>query len=123
MRRKSREVGPDEIVMSSPALSQEAKDAEMAALAIDLAEKQLREGTASAQVITHFLKIGARREKLEVEILEKQKELIEAKIKAYQSAEDMKELYARALDAMRIYSGNGGGSDAELFGTDEAENI
>jgi hypothetical protein len=122
--RKSGKANADaDQIKSKPAFSQEAKDAEMASLATELAEKQLREGTASAQVITHFLKIGARREKLEMEILEKQKELIEAKIHAYKSAEDMKELYARALNAMRLYSGNEDTDSTIIFGTDEHSDI
>lgn len=113
----------DDIIESKPALTQESKDAEMAALAASLAEKQLREGTASAQVITHYLKIGAQREKLELEILEKQKELIDAKIQAYKSSEDMKVLYSKALDAMRLYSGNSDVEDKDIFGIDEAADV
>ena len=52
---------------------------QLVSLAVDLAEKQLREGTASSQVITHYLKLGSTKERIEKEILEKQKELIEAK--------------------------------------------
>ena len=123
MRRSKKEPTEEELIVSKPATTQEARDTEMVALATELAEKQLREGTASSQVITHFLKIGARREKLEMEVLEKQKELIDAKIKAYKSAEDMKELYARALNAMRLYSGGGSANDPDIFGIDEADNI
>lgn len=123
MRKKIPRAASDETEISKPALSQEAKDAEMAALATELAEKQLRDGTASAQVITHFLKVGAKREKLEMEILEKQKELIDAKIQAYKSAEDMKVLYSKALDAMRLYSGGGGVGNVEIFGADEADEL
>lgn len=94
-----------------PALSPEARENQLISLAVDLAEKQLREGTASSQVITHYLKLGSTKEKIEKEILEKQKELIEAKTRSYQSAEEIKELYANALDAMRQYSGNGGSND------------
>lgn len=90
-----------------PALSPEARENQLVALAVDLAEKQLLEGTASSQVITHYLKLGSTKEKIEKEILEKQKELIEAKTKAYQSADEIKELYANALAAMRNYSGQG----------------
>ena len=90
-----------------PALTPEARENQMISYAIDLAEKQLIEGTASSQVITHFLKLGSSKERIEKEILEKQKSLIEAKTKAYQSADDMKELYAEAIKAMRTYSGHG----------------
>ena len=69
-----------------PALTPEARENQMIALAVDLAEKQLLEGTASSQVITHYLKLGTTKEKLEREILEKQKALIEAKTENLQSA-------------------------------------
>lgn len=90
-----------------PALTPEARENQMISYAIDLAEKQLIEGTASSQIITHFLKLGSSKERIEKEILERQKSLIEAKTKAYQSADDMKELYAEAIKAMRTYSEQG----------------
>jgi hypothetical protein len=90
-----------------PALSPEARENQLVSLAVDLAEKQLRDGTASSQVITHYLKLGSTKEKIEKEILEKQKELIEAKTQSLQSAKRIEELYAKALDAMRNYSGQG----------------
>ena len=83
----------------------------MIALANDLAEQQLRDGTASSQVITHFLKLGSSKERLEKEILEQQKELMAAKTEAIQSAKRIEELYAKAMTAMRDYSGIGSGDD------------
>ena len=59
-----------------PALTPEARENQLISLAVDLAEKQLQEGTASSQVITHYLKLGSTKERIEREILEKQKELI-----------------------------------------------
>lgn len=88
-----------------PAMSPEARESQMIALAVDLAEKQLLEGTASSQVITHYLKLGTTKERIEREILEKQKELIEAKTENLQSAKKIEELYTEALNAMRHYSG------------------
>lgn len=97
-----------------PALTPEARENQMIALAVDLAEKQLLEGTASSQVITHYLKLGTMKEKIEREILEKQKELIEAKTENLQSAKRIEELYKEALDAMKNYSGqNNKGEDDE----------
>ena len=90
-----------------PALTPEARENQMISLAVDLAERQLRDGTASSQVITHYLKLGSTKDRIEKEILEKQKELIEAKTKSYQSAEEMKEMYLNALEAMKRYSGHG----------------
>jgi chorismate synthase len=90
-----------------PALSPEARENQLVSLAVDLAEKQLVQGTASAQVISHYLKIGSTKERIEKEILEKQKTLIEAKTQALQSAQRIEELYANALTAMKSYGGNG----------------
>ena len=94
-----------------PALTPEARENQLISLAVDLAEKQLQEGTASSQVITHYLKLGSTKESIEKEILEKQKELIIAKTEAMQSAKRVEELYSNALDAMRRYSGNGNEDD------------
>lgn len=105
---KKREVsGLDESMRQPPAMTSEARENQMIALAINLAEKQLLEGTASSQVITHYLKLGSSKEKIEKEILEKQRELIDAKTENLKSAKRVEELYANALDAMRRYSGHG----------------
>lgn len=96
-----------------PAKTPEGRENQMIALAVDLAERQLIEGTASSQVITHYLKLGSTKERIEKEILEKQKELIEAKTQALQSAKRVEELYENALNAMRNYSGQGGSDDGD----------
>ena len=96
-----------------PALTPEARENQLIFLATELAEQQLREGTASSQVITHYLKLGSTKERIEKEILEKQKELISAKTEALQSTKRMEQLYAEAIAAMRRYSGNGGDEDDE----------
>lgn len=88
------------------ALTPEARENQLIYLATDLAEQQLRDGTASSQVITHYLKLGTTKERIEREILEKQKELISAKTEALQSAKRIEELYTEAITAMRRYSGN-----------------
>ncbi len=95
----------DTFAKQRPALDPEARENQLIALAINLAEKQLMEGTASSQVITHYLKLGSTKERIEKEILEKQKDLITAKTEAIQSAKRVEELYANALEAMRTYSG------------------
>lgn len=95
----------------SPATTPEARENQLIALAVDLAEKQLLEGTASAQVITHYLKLGSSKERIEKEILEKQKELISAKTEALQSAKRIEELYDNAIQAMRSYRSSIGGED------------
>ena len=91
-----------------PALSPEARENQLIYLATELAEQQLKEGTASSQVITHYLKLGSTKERIEKEILEKQKELITAKTEALQSAKRIEELYQNAIAAMRRYGGHGG---------------
>lgn len=88
-----------------PPVSLEAQENLMISLAVQCAEKQLRDGTASSQVITHYLKLGSTKERIEKEILEKQKELIEAKTKNINSNSEAKELYANALAAFKLYSG------------------
>ena len=90
-----------------PALTPEARENQMISLAVDLAEKQLMEGTASSQVITHYLKLATTKERIEREILEKQKDLIVAKTENLQSSKRIEELYANALNAMRNYNGQG----------------
>ena len=90
-----------------PALDPEARENQMIALAVDLAEKQLMEGTASSQVITHYLKLATSKERLEKELLEQKKELMSAKTEALKSAKRVEELYADALKAMKKYSGAG----------------
>lgn len=94
-----------------PVLTPEARENQMIGLAIDLAEKQLLEGTASSQVITHFLKLASSKEKIEKEILKKQKELIEAKTESLKSAQSFEEMCKEAIAAMSGYSGNNQNED------------
>ena len=94
-----------------PALTPEARENQLIYLATELAEQQLRDGTASSQVITHYLKLGSTKERIEKEILEKQKELITAKTESLQSTKRVEELYKDAIAAMRKYSGHGGSDD------------
>jgi len=86
-------------------LTPEGQENRMIALAQNLAEQQLMDGTASSQVITHYLKLGTEKAKLEREMLEKQVELTVAKTKAIESTEKIEQLYSNAIRAMREYSG------------------
>lgn len=90
-----------------PAKTLEDRENQLIALATDLAERQLREGTASSQTISHYLKLGSTREKLEQARLEQENNLLQAKIDAMASAQRVEELYSNALNAMRSYSGQG----------------
>lgn len=94
------------ITKSRPGLTPESRENQLISLAIDLAEKQLREGSASSQVISHFLKLGSTNNMLEKVMLEKQTALLTAKTESIKSGKVIEELYANALDAMRSYSGN-----------------
>ena len=94
-----------------PALTPEARENQMISLAVDLAERQLQEGTASSQVITHYLKLGSMKERLEREKLEEENKLLRAKTEALQSQKRIEELYASAISAMRKYSGQGDPDD------------
>lgn len=90
---------------TKPATSPEARERQMIAKAIDCAEKQLEDGTASSQIITHYLKLASKREELEIKKLEKDVELADAKIETLQSAKHIEELYEKAFIAMSEYQG------------------
>ena len=90
-----------------PALSPEARENQLISLAVDLAEKQLQEGTASSQVITHYLKLGSTKERLEKEKLEEENKLLRAKTENLQSQKRIEELYSEAIKVMRNYNGQG----------------
>lgn len=94
-----------------PALTPEARENQMIALAVNAAEEQLMNGTASSQVITHYLKLGSTKTRLENEKLQAENDLLKAKIEALNSQKRTEELYAEALKAMRDYSGMGGNED------------
>lgn len=89
-----------------PALTPEAREGQMISLAMDLVEERLRNGTASSQETTHFLKLATEKEKTERKLAEKQLELMEAKRQHIQSQARIEELYANALNAMKRYSGH-----------------
>jgi hypothetical protein len=88
-----------------PGTTPDAREAEMISLADQLAERQLREGTASAQVITHYLKLGSSRERLEQEKLGLEQELLRAKTEAIAGQQRQEEMFAEAIKAMRAYQG------------------
>lgn len=89
-----------------PATTPEARENQLIAAAVDLAAKQLADGSASAQVITHYLKLGSSREQLEQEKMRQEVDLARAKIEAMASAKRVEEMYGEALNAMRAYGGH-----------------
>ena len=96
-----------------PALTPEARENQLISLAVDLAERQLMEGTASSQVITHFLKLGTTKAELEKEKLKQENKLLEAKTKQAETSEEIKSLYENAIKAFRNYNGQGDPEDYE----------
>ena len=86
-----------------PGITIEERENQLIGLAVDLAEQKLLDGTASNQLIVHYLKLGSTKERLEREMMEEQKKLLEAKTEALQSQKRVEELYANAIDAMRSY--------------------
>ena len=88
-----------------PATTPEARENQLISLAVDLAEQQLRDGTASSQVITHYLKLGSTKERLEKEKLAEENKLLKAKTENLKSQQRTEELYTKALMAMQDYSG------------------
>ena len=88
-----------------PARTPQAREQQLVALAVDLAEKQIVAGTASAQVITHFLKLGSERDKLEREKLSRENALLKAKSDAIASQQRVEQLYVEAMTAFKHYHG------------------
>jgi hypothetical protein len=118
-RGASRDVPPP--VPIRPATTVEGRENQLVAAAVDLAERQLRDGTAAAQVITHYLKLGSTREQLEQERLRRENVLLEKRVEAMDSAVRIEELYTEAIKAMRAYGGQpplemeDSGADPDVF--------
>lgn len=105
VNRKSMPASDDSKKRRRPAATPEARESQMIVLAEKLAERQLRDGSASAQVISHFLKLGSSREQIEQRRLEGEIELQKAKIEAMEVGKRMEELFTKAMDAFRGYQG------------------
>ena len=103
--RRTNETSKNKTTRRRPATTPEGLEDQMISLAVSLAEKQLEAGTASAQVITHYLKMGSTRERLEQERIARENQLLQAKTEAAASQQRVEEMYSRALNAMRSYSG------------------
>lgn len=90
-----------------PALTPEARENQLISLAMDLAEQRLRDGTASSQEVTHFLKLGSSKAVLERDKLFEENKLLRAKTTAIENEESSKALYEDAIKAFRNYNGQG----------------
>lgn len=96
---------PKDRALPRAAIDPANREAQLVNLAVNLAEKQLYQGNATAPVIVHFLKLATEREKLERVKLEGENELLRAKVAQLASAERTEELYREAISAMRSYQG------------------
>lgn len=110
---KSKNSSESSMQKVKPALTPEAKENEMIALATKEAERRLRDGTASPQIIVHYLKLGSTRMELEREKLKAENKLLLAKTEALESAQRIEELYENAIGAFGIYSGKDASKDDE----------
>lgn len=90
-----------------PAINPENRESQLTSLAYDLVEQRLRDGTASSQETTHFLKLASQKYQVELENLRLQKELTAAKTESLKSSKRSEELMEEALRAFRSYSGQG----------------
>ena len=108
MPRKRKEKAA--VPMGNPSTTLDGRESQLVNLAVNLAEQQLMDGTASSQIITHFLRLGSTRNELEKEKIAQENLLIKAKIDALESAKRMEELYEDAIAAMKSYGGNSDGS-------------
>lgn len=111
MAKTKRVSSSESVNRSRPALTPESRENQLIAKAVNLAERQLDEGSASSQVITHFLKLGTEKAKLEREKIKHENELLKAKTEAVQSTKRVEELYDNAIKAMKNYSGFGDPDD------------
>jgi hypothetical protein len=101
-RRRAEENAPK---YRRPATTPEAREQQVVSQAIDLAEQQIQAGTASSQVITHFLKLGSSREQLEQQRITHENELLQVKRESIESAQRVEALYTEAIASMRQYQG------------------
>lgn len=108
---KGKRISSEPVRKDRPALTPEARENQIIAKAMDLAERQIEEGTASSQVITHFIKQGTVKHQLELERLRHENALLEAKTEALQSAKRVEELFTDAMAAFKRYSGHGDEDD------------
>ena len=113
--------GSSNVTKLRPALTPEAEETQCIALAYSRAKEQLEAGTASSQVITHFLKAGYEREKreLELERLQEENKLLRAKTEQLQAQKDSSEVYQEVLNALKKYNGYSSSEDDAYDNYDE----
>lgn len=97
---------------SKPAISPEARESQLIAMAYDLSEERLREKTATGMEIAQWIKLGTSKTRLELEKLRNENELLRAKTAALESAKNQEEAYREAIEAMKVYQGR---DDENIF--------
>jgi len=95
----------------APGKTIESRESQIIMMAYDLVEERIRNGTATSQEVTHFLKMGSSQAQLEKVKLENENKLLEAKTEALESQKKIEELYAEAIRSMAIYQGHGDEND------------
>lgn len=94
-----------------PASTPEARENQLISAAMDLAEERIMDGSASNTLLLHYLKLGTTKERLEKDMLMRKIDNLEAKTEAIHSAQNMDEMYKKAISAMRVYTGQGSYDD------------
>lgn len=105
MTRANKRTTPDDVSYPPPAKTSAGRQNQLIEAAFDLAERRLREGSASAQETVHFLRLGSEKERLEREKLKHEVEVLKSRVKEAESRTSSEELYSKALQAMRGYTG------------------
>ena len=105
MQRRNAKLSAESEKETRPAINPDARQNQLISLAVNLAEKQLKEGTASSQVITHFLKLATVKEQVELEKIQMEKELLKAKIDSLEATKQTAEKFEQAIKAMKSYQG------------------
>lgn len=114
MPRRKKLVPDDEIRRPIPAQTPEGREGQLISEAMNLAEQQMLDGSASSQVITHFLKLGSTRNALETAKLEHETALLETKKRSIESSQRVEELYSQAIQAFKSYQPGGDQNDQNL---------
>lgn len=105
MSTKSSKNAESSSLRAKPAADPDLREGQLINLAVKLAEQQLMDGTASSQIIAHFLKQGSRKERLEMDRLEQENQLLKAKTEVLQAQQNLEATYAAAIEAMKSYKG------------------
>jgi hypothetical protein len=99
----------------SPAKTPEERESMLVSMAMERAEQQIADGTASSQLLTHFVKLGSSREQLEQERLRNENEVLRKKVETMEAAVDVKNLMEEALQAFRGYSGKSMDNEEDFY--------